>query len=60
MGIGWDNKRGVIRALEEYFGKSFNEKKDFIDFRNGWLIKHHSCCNGFTILEKISALTKNL
>lgn len=52
MGVGWNNGRGVIRALEKYFDTSFNEKKDFIDFRNGWLIKHYSYCNGFTILEK--------
>lgn len=53
MGSGWNNERGVIRALEKYFDKSFNEKEDFIDFRKDWLIKHFSHCNGFTILEKI-------
>jgi len=54
MGIGWDNDRGVIRAVEEYFHTSFNETKDFVDFRNGWIIKHYSLCNGLTILEKCS------
>jgi len=54
MGCGWNNDRGVIRALEEYFHTSFNEKKDFIDLRNGWIIKHYSLCNGLTILEKCS------
>lgn len=53
-GLGWNNQRGVIRAIEEYFGKVFNEKQDFFDFRNGWLIKHHANCSGFTILEKVN------
>ncbi|MEO0185334.1 MAG: class I SAM-dependent methyltransferase [candidate division WOR-3 bacterium] len=53
MGVGWDNRRGVIRALEVYFGKSFDEKHDFIDCRKGWLIKHYHHCNGLTILERM-------
>lgn len=52
IGLAYDIKRGVIRALETHFGKIFNEKKDFIDSRNGWLIKHHSSCNGLTILTR--------
>lgn len=52
MGVGWNNKRGVIRAIEKYLGKGFNEEEDFTEFRNGWLIKHHASCNGLTILEK--------
>lgn len=52
MGAGWNNKRGVIRAIEKYFGNAFNEKRDFTEFKKGWRIKHFSNCNGFTILEK--------
>jgi cephalosporin hydroxylase len=55
MGWGWDNERGVIRALEAYFKKRFDEEEDFIDFVDGWLIKHSSFCNGFTTLERILA-----
>jgi|GEM_PF-347028 len=51
IGIGWTN-RGVIGALEKYFGKSFNEKADFIDSVNGWSIKHYANCNGLTILTR--------
>jgi len=51
--FGWDSNRGVIRALENYFNTTFNEKEDFVDIKNGWLIKHHAYCNGLTILEKI-------
>lgn len=61
MGVGWNKKRWVIRAIERYFDNGFNEKEDFTEFRNGWLIKHYDNCNVFTILEKINQLnTQNL
>ena len=53
IGVGWTD-RGVIGALEKHFGKSFNEKQDFIDLAGGWLINHHANCNGFTVLTRIS------
>src|SRR5581483_12486208 len=37
MGLGWDNQRGVIRAIEEHLGTRLPEKRDFIDARAGWL-----------------------
>jgi len=49
----YDAKRGVIKPIEEYFGKEFNEKERFIEFINGWLIDHDPICNGLTILKKI-------
>jgi len=51
--FGWKNDRGVIRAVEEYLGASFNEDKDFVDYRKGWLIKHVAHSSGFTVLERI-------
>ena len=30
LGLGWDNDRGVIRALEETLGVKFNEAEDFV------------------------------
>lgn len=53
IGFAWNNQRGVIRALESYFGKRLLEHTDFIDCGKGWLIKHHAHCNGLTILEKM-------
>lgn len=50
---GWDNERGVIAALERYFGRTFNEEQAFVENVDGWLIKHHPYCSGFTVLEKI-------
>ena len=48
----WNNKRGVIRAIEEFFGARFDEKRDFVALQKGWLIKHYAYCNGLTVLRK--------
>ncbi len=52
MGIGWNNRRGVMRALEEYFSCRFDESRTFVDARRGWLIRHWPDCNGLTILDR--------
>jgi cephalosporin hydroxylase len=56
MDLGWDNERGVIRALEVYFKKKFTEKEEFTDFVTPWLIKHYPHCSGLTVLEKLGHL----
>jgi cephalosporin hydroxylase len=53
LGMGWDNDRGVIRALEETLGVKFNETQDFVTVSGGWLIRHWAHCNGLTVLEKL-------
>ena len=53
MGLGWQNERGVIRAIEEHFGVSLPEKRDFIDARDGWLIRHYANCSGLTVLSRL-------
>lgn len=53
MGIGWENTRGVIAAIEQYFGCQFDERNDFFHFTGGWIIKHFANCNGFTVLERV-------
>jgi len=53
MGLGWQNQRGVIRAIEEHFGVRLPEKRDFIDARDGWLIRHYANCSGLTVLSKL-------
>lgn len=52
-GYGWDSERGVIRAIETYLEEKFNESKNFRVRKKGWLITHHSYCNGLTILKKL-------
>jgi len=56
LDLGWNNDRGVIKALEVHFGRRFNEKEEFIDFVTPWLIKHYPHCSGLTVLEKLSHL----
>lgn len=51
-GKGWDNQRGVIRAIEEHFGSKFDETMDFSTMIDGWYIRHFAICNGFMIMEK--------
>jgi cephalosporin hydroxylase len=54
--LGWDNDRGVIRALEVHFNRTFPEKEEFVDFVTPWVIKHYPHCCGLTVLEKLSHL----
>jgi len=51
-GRGWNNERGVIRAIEDYFAVPFDEKKDFFLEKNGWLIRHWTHCNGLLIMDR--------
>jgi cephalosporin hydroxylase len=53
MGIGWENKRGVIAAIEQYLGCEFDERHDFVHYTRGWLVKHSANCNGLTVLERV-------
>ncbi len=56
LDLGWDNDRGVIRALEVHLDRTFPEKQEFIDFAPPWLIKHYPHCCGLTVLEKLAHL----
>ena len=51
-GKGWDNERGVIRAIEEHLDIKFDEKKDFVLMHKGWFIRHFTICNGFIVMDK--------
>lgn len=55
--VGYNNQRGVIAALEVFFGTTFNERRNFVDVVNGWLIRHYASCSGLTILKKLAART---
>jgi cephalosporin hydroxylase len=52
--LGWDNQRGVIRAVEEHLGISIDEGKPCTRMAAGWLLRHWSNCNGLTILDRIA------
>lgn len=55
-GVGWDSQRGVIRAIEEFFDKKFDETEKFSIClkKDGqiWKIKHVPWCNGFLMAWK--------
>lgn len=53
IGFGWDNNRGVIRAIEEYFDSSFDETRPFTVVEKKWVIEHYPYSSGFTILTRI-------
>ena len=52
IGFSYDNKRGVIRAMEELLGRQYDERSFFCDLAKGFLIMHHPHCNGLAILKK--------
>ncbi len=51
-GKGWDNQRGVIRAIEEHLNTKFDESRNFTMMIDGWFIKHFTICNGLMIMER--------
>jgi predicted O-methyltransferase YrrM len=54
IGHGWDNQRGVIRAIEEFLGKHYDENCFFTDVANGFLVAHYPHSNGLTVLKRLS------
>jgi cephalosporin hydroxylase len=51
---GWNNQRGVVRAIEEYLGIHIGESHRFVGHARGWLVRHWPNCNGLTILDRLS------
>jgi len=54
LGLGWDNNRGVMKAIEEYLGKTFDETKSFVDVEQDWLIRHYPYSSGLTLMNKLN------
>ena len=57
-GCGWDNKRGVIRALQEFFNIEFDEKRyhttHFKYDDKMWKLIHYPFNNGLTIIKQVN------
>lgn len=53
LGHGWDNQRGVIRAIEEYMGRRYQEDSFFADVANGFAVYHYPNSSGLTLLKKV-------
>ncbi len=54
IGRGWNNNRGVIKAIEAYFGKSFDGSKVFVDIEKNWLIRSYPYSSGLTLLKRLT------
>jgi predicted O-methyltransferase YrrM len=50
---GWDNERGVIRAIEERLGRRWDEGSYFTDVAGGFLVRHVPWSSGFTVLKRL-------
>ncbi len=50
--FGWYNNRGVIRAIEEFVGRRYNEKSFFCDVTPAYTLIHFPNCNGLTVVKK--------
>jgi predicted O-methyltransferase YrrM len=53
VGLGWDNQRGVIKAIEEFLGTRYDENSAFVDIPKDWAVLHIPYCNGFTIMQRL-------
>lgn len=56
LGYGWDNNRGVIRAIEDLLGRRYDENAFFVDYAAGFLIRHYPNCSGMTVIKKMAVL----
>ena len=50
---GWNNERGVIRAIEEHLGRRFDETTFFSDVVGGFAVRHVPWSSGFTVLRRL-------
>lgn len=53
----WDNQRGVIGPIEEYFGVKIDERHRALIVTDPWIITHDPRCNGFTVVRSLSSPT---
>lgn len=52
LGGGWNNNRGVIRALQEYLDLKWDERQVFTGAAGEFRVDHVPWCSGFTILYR--------
>jgi cephalosporin hydroxylase len=48
----WDNERGVIRAIEEFLGRRYDETTCFVDALPGFMVEHVPWSSGFLVLRR--------
>ncbi|NOY22010.1 MAG: class I SAM-dependent methyltransferase [Acidobacteria bacterium] len=54
LGGGWNNKRGVIRAVQEFLQADWDESHEYQGMHNGFSVHHIPTCSGLTILRQKS------
>jgi len=52
LGLGWDNHRGVVRALEDVLGIRIDERRALTCAAGPWRVTHDPICNGLTMLRR--------
>lgn len=50
---GWDNDRGVISALEDYFNQTFDETERFETIVGEFAFRHYPQCGGLGVLHRL-------
>lgn len=53
VGLGWDNARGVIRAIEEFLGRRYDENAFFTDVAKGFAVWHRPNSSGLLVMRKL-------
>lgn len=51
LGGGWNNQRGVIRAVQEFLEAHWDETNEYKGEHNGFFVQHMPTCSGLTILR---------
>ena len=52
LGGGWNNKRGVIRAVQEFLNTNWDENNAYTAEHNGFFVHHIPTCSGLTVLRR--------
>ena len=55
---GWNNERGVIRAIEAHLGRRYDETSFFSDVVGGFAVRHVPWSSGFTVLRRLDGDTR--
>lgn len=53
VGLSPNNDRGVIRAIEEYFGHELDETESFVTVLDGFVLEQYPLCSGLAVLRKL-------
>ncbi|NJD21013.1 MAG: class I SAM-dependent methyltransferase [Gemmatimonadetes bacterium] len=53
LGLAGDVRRGVARALHEYLGSPFDERRAFQGRIGAFDVRHDPLCNGLTVLRRL-------